>query len=73
MTATWTNSTTFELLTANQLQVGARTTFSETHARGIAVNDADVLRLTRHRGNDLVDVITRALADFDHQLRRLNE
>lgn len=72
MTATWTNHTTFDLLSAGRLQRVARAEFAETQSRGIAMGSADVHRLTRQRGEDVVGCISRALQEFDRKLIALD-
>lgn len=37
MTATWTNHTTFDLLSADRLQLAVRAEITETQSRGIAM------------------------------------
>ncbi len=71
-TATWTNHTVIDLLSADRLQLIARAEVSETQSRGIAMGSSDVHRLTRQRGEDLVGCITRAAQQFDRKLSALD-
>lgn len=73
MTASWANHTTFDLLSAERLQLVARAEISETKSYGIAMGAADVHRHQRQLGEDLVGSITRALTQFDGKLSALDQ
>jgi hypothetical protein len=69
-TASWTNTTTIDLLSRSLVRV-MRAQVSEAQQRGIAWGSSDVHRLTRQRGDDIVGCITKAVTQFDARIRQV--
>ena len=66
-TATWTNSTTIDLLDSNFRRVVAAA-FSEHKDYGAAWSDGDVQRFSRYRGEDVLRTVKATIAQFDAKL-----
>jgi hypothetical protein len=66
-TATWTNSTTIDLLDSNFRRVVAAA-FSEHKDYGAAWGDGDVQRFSKYRGEDVLHSVKAALILFDTKL-----
>lgn len=66
-TATWTNSTSIDLLDGNFRRVVAAA-FSERKDYGAAWGEDDVHRFSRYRGEDVLRSVNAALNQFDAKL-----
>ena len=66
-TATWTNSTSIDLLDSTFRRVVAAA-FSEHRDYGAAWGDGDVQRFSKYRGEDVLRTVKAAIAQFDAKL-----